>query len=164
MWTGHGPSSKVSTTSLVLEEVVGLEMLEAEARTACGVDLDDARDAHRIRVGAFGPGIGRHIAVARRRERNRDGGGRKNPTSGADAGDCDVAGAGLVRAAIEPVTRSASATLVGAMAATGAFAVNARPTVKLIAPAASTTAPAAANTVILRITLFPRTRYKSPGA
>ena len=39
---------------VVAQEVVLLEMLEAEARTAGGVDLDRARNAERIRIVAFG--------------------------------------------------------------------------------------------------------------
>jgi hypothetical protein len=38
---------------MVAQEVIGLEMLEAEAGSAGGVDLDDAGDAERVRVFAF---------------------------------------------------------------------------------------------------------------
>ena len=39
---------------LVAQEVEVLEMLEAESRTACGVDLDGAADAERVRIVAGG--------------------------------------------------------------------------------------------------------------
>ena len=39
---------------LVLQEVELLEMLEAEAGSACGVDRDGAGQAQRIRIGASG--------------------------------------------------------------------------------------------------------------
>ena len=38
---------------MVAQEIVGLEVLEAEAGTAGGVDLHDALDAERVRVFAF---------------------------------------------------------------------------------------------------------------
>ena len=44
---------------VVLQEVVGLEVLEAEAGTAGGVDLDDAGNAERVRVVALGRGRSR---------------------------------------------------------------------------------------------------------
>jgi len=61
-----------------------------------------------------------------------------------------------------PVTSSDSASFAGMVVATGPRTVSARPSVKLIAPTATAMAPAAAKTVILRITLFPRTQKLSP--
>ena len=55
---GQGPSSKVKTTSLVVEEAVLLEMLEAEAGAAGGVDLDDPREAHAAGLVALRDGAG----------------------------------------------------------------------------------------------------------
>ena len=60
--------------------------------------------------------------------------------------------------AIVPVTSFASATFGGMAAATGSRAVIARPSVKLITPTTTAAAPAAAKTVILCITLFPKRR------
>ena len=52
-----------------------------------------------------------------------------------------------------PVTSSGSTTFVGMTVATGFWTV-VRPSVKLIIPTATVTAPAAAKNVILRITPF----------
>ena len=67
---GHGPSSNVRTTSWSLQEIVGLEMLEAEAGAAGGVNLDDARNAERVRIVALG------VAAAGAARRRAPSGGR----------------------------------------------------------------------------------------
>ena len=72
------------------------------------------------------------------------------------------AGAGIGRETIVPVTSSGSATFAGMAVATGSRTVSARPNVKLIAPTATTTAPAAAKTIILRIALFPQNAEAGP--
>ena len=56
---------------LVAQEVVLLEVLEAEARAAGGVDLDRAADAERVRIGAL-----------RRRDRARRGRARRRGSRG----------------------------------------------------------------------------------
>ena len=50
-----------------IEEVVGLVVLEAEARSARGVDLDDARDAERIGIARALRRLGRRRSRAHRR-------------------------------------------------------------------------------------------------
>ena len=62
---------------MVAQEVVGLEVLEAEARAAGGVDLHDARDAERVRIVALCRGV---------RRRGGGAGGRAGGTAPAAAG------------------------------------------------------------------------------
>ena len=71
---------------VVAQEVELLEMLEAEARAAGGVDLDRAGDAERIRIVALGRRTSR-----RRQERAARRGAEQ---AGARAGACWMPGAG----------------------------------------------------------------------
>jgi hypothetical protein len=87
--------------------------------------------------------------------------GGENATGGVD-GAC-VCADGIGREAIVPVANSDSASFAGIVVATGPRTVSARPSVKLNAPTATAMA-AAAKTVILRITLFPRTQKLSQRA
>ena len=64
---------------VVAQEVVGLEVLEAEAGAAGGVDLDHALDAERIRIVTFGLGHD---------WRGGRGGGGAAAGAGAAAGPC----------------------------------------------------------------------------
>ena len=63
---------------MIAQEVVGLEVLEAEAGAASGVDLDDALDAERVRIIAFGFCNDRGRSGSRRRRGGSGGrcGGR----------------------------------------------------------------------------------------
>ena len=71
------------------QEIVALEVLEAEARPAGGIDLDDAGEAKCIRIAGAGRGSGRR----------RRGRGRKRLEPGRPAGMATVAGWCRLRAA-----------------------------------------------------------------
>jgi hypothetical protein len=60
---------------LIAQEIVLLEMLEAEARSAGRVDLDDARQAHAARLVAQGDIVGRAGGAGRGRRPWRRAGG-----------------------------------------------------------------------------------------
>ena len=84
---------------MIAQEVELLEMLEAEARPAGGVDLDRARDAERVRIVAFGGRTWRRRRepepARARRGRRGEGGGlldarrRRGPERGATSGGAE---------------------------------------------------------------------------
>ena len=119
------------------------KVLKAEAGTAGRIDLYDAGDPERIR---FCAGRARAAAALT----SPDAGSAVSFVGGGNAIDC----AGMGRETMVPVTSSGSTTSVGMTVATGFWTVVLRPSVKLIIPTATVTAPAAAKNVILRITPF----------
>src|SRR3974390_423958 len=157
---GHGPSSNMSTTSPSRRKSYTLNCSKPKPGPPA-VSISTTRETPsasgfpQAKLGVATtlarPGVGNAIGLA--------GGG--NATGGAD-GACVCAGE-IGREVIVPVTSSVSATFVGMAAATESRTVSARPSVKLITPTATATAPAATKTVILRITLFPRTQKLFPG-
>ena len=122
------------------------KVLKAEAGTAGRIDLYDARDPS-------ASGFVQTALLAATALTPPDVGNAAGLVGSGNAIDCADDCAGIGRETIVPVTSSGSTTFVGMTVATGFWTV-VRPSVKLIIPTATATAPAAAKNVILRITPF----------
>ena len=142
------------------QEIVGLELLEAETGPAGGIDFNHTGDAERIWIPAEWARRGGGIGTVGRWKCWRDLRAVEMRLV-APMALARCACTGIAREAIVPVTSTGSATFVSIAGAAGSRTVSARPSVKLITPTATVTAPAAAKTVILRITLSPRAQKPS---
>ena len=118
------------------------KVLKAEAGTAGRIDLYE-------RETPSASGFVQTALVAAAASTPPDAGNVAGLAGSGNAIDC----AGIGRETMVPVTGSGSTTFVGMTVATGFWTV-VRPSVKLIIPTATATAPAAAKNVILRITPF----------